>query len=325
MIRFLLTTEDLSHIRFAFSPLQELTASVRVLRDPARHSAHLPWVAEARRSLKGLDLEPLFALVQPRGYVPDFLTPPPSTPFPDFDEELAAVRRTDPETVRREVGWAYEHEREVPPAAARFRDLPEPALARLADLLAAYWAAALEPHWPRMRALLEGDVLHRGRTLAFSGPGAMFADLHPAVRYAPGRIEIDRPYEASVELAGRGLLLVPSVFAWPDVFVTFDEPWQPGLAYSPRGVGTLWLEEAAAGPEALARLMGTGRAAVLAALEAPNTTGALSRILSVTPGAVSQHLSALRAAGLVEPHRVGRHVFHRLSPRGAALLELFAS
>jgi DNA-binding transcriptional ArsR family regulator len=38
---------------------------------------------------------------------------------------------------------------------------------------------------------------------------------------------------------------------------------------------------------------------------------------------VSQHLARLRRAGLVEAHRRGRRVYHRLSTNGEYLLELF--
>jgi len=45
--------------------------------------------------------------------------------------------------------------------------------------------------------------------------------------------------------------------------------------------------------------------------------------VGLSPAAVSAHLSRLRAAGLVEPHRIGRRVLYRLSGAGEALLEVF--
>ena len=41
--------DDLLRTRFAISPLFELAASVRVLRDPGGHSVHLPWVRDGAR------------------------------------------------------------------------------------------------------------------------------------------------------------------------------------------------------------------------------------------------------------------------------------
>ncbi len=50
--------------------------------------------------------------------------------------------------------------------------------------------------------------------------------------------------------------------------------------------------------------MGTGRASVLKGLlPAPTTTTEFAHRLCLSPAAVSAHLSRLKAAGLVEPHR----------------------
>jgi hypothetical protein len=46
MITVRLSPEDLSRVRFAFSPLWETVASFRVLLDPGRHALHLPWVEQ---------------------------------------------------------------------------------------------------------------------------------------------------------------------------------------------------------------------------------------------------------------------------------------
>ena len=68
------------------------------------------------------------------------------------------------------------------------------------------------------------------------------------------------------------LLLVPSVFVWPRVVAVVDPAWPPTVVYPARGIGTLWDPGRAAGPEALAALLGAGRAAVLAALHEPWST-----------------------------------------------------
>jgi DNA-binding transcriptional ArsR family regulator len=50
------------------------------------------------------------------------------------------------------------------------------------------------------------------------------------------------------------------------------------------------------------------------------TVAELTRGSGVTQGAVSQHLKALRQAGLVAERPEGRHVFYRAEPRGLAPL-----
>ncbi|GAA4224850.1 hypothetical protein FHR32_006834 [Streptosporangium album] len=48
----------------------------------------------------------------------------------------------------------------------RLHDDPEEGLERLAEEIRNYWEAAIAPYWPRIRTLLEGDVLYRARLLA---------------------------------------------------------------------------------------------------------------------------------------------------------------
>jgi DNA-binding transcriptional ArsR family regulator len=66
-----------------------------------------------------------------------------------------------------------------------------------------------------------------------------------------------------------------------------------------------------------------GRASVLKNLFVPTTTSELAQQLCLSPAAVSAHLSRLKAAGLVEPHRDGKRVYYRLSGTGESLLEIF--
>jgi hypothetical protein len=106
-----LSSDDLAETRFAFSPIWELGMSLyKPMRDPAKHALHLPWVQEAMAAIEGRDLEILFAMVPPPGlppvvhpYIPDFLTPAPETPFPQFEDELEQVARTEPARIRAEL------------------------------------------------------------------------------------------------------------------------------------------------------------------------------------------------------------------------------
>jgi DNA-binding transcriptional ArsR family regulator len=323
-----LSPEDLSRVRFAFSPLGETVASFRVLLDPGRHALHLPWVELTRGQLKNLDLAPLYALVSPDGYIPDFLVPPPTTPLPSFDDEMARLFETPAATVVREVGYLKASGEGL--GADRERLLrayitdPSAALGRLAESLLRYHEVAISPHWPRLRLLLEGDVLKRAQALAFGGPQALFDDLHPSVRYSDGLLQVEKPFRIEGVLpGGRGILLVPCAFAWPRLYATIAEPWQPSLVYAPRGAAKLWVSSPSPVEDALAAALGFGRASVLKGLAIPRTTTELARQLGVSPGTTSEHLSRLRKAGLAEPHRSGRSVFYRLSREGEQLLGLF--
>ena len=328
MITIKLSPQDLSRVRFAFSPLWETVASFRVLLDPGRHALHLPWVERTRGQLGKLDLTPLYALVRPDGYIPDFLAPPPTTPLPSFEDEMARLSETQAETVVREVEFLKVSGDGV--AAERARLLgayltdPRVSLWRLAESLSRYHEVAVAPHWPRLRVLLEGDVLKRAQALAFGGPEALFDDLHPTVRYRDGLLEVEKPFQIEgVVPGGRGILLVPCAFAWPRLHAIIEEPWQPSLVYAPRGAAKLWVSSPSRVEDALAAALGLGRASVLKGLAIPRTTTELARQLGLSPGTTSEHLSRLRKAGLVEPQRSSRSVFYRLSREGEQLLGLF--
>lgn len=272
----------------------------------------MPWARATRERVRGLDLLPLFALVPARGYLPDFVTPPPESPLASFEDELAAVRAAPDERVRFEVGVRVEEGMDVE-LAAPFLRTPRRAVERLADALAAYWEVALAPHWERVRALLEADVLHRARRLTAGGPSELLADLHPDVRWRGDGLEVSVAYDTTVPLAGRGMLLVPTAFPARASAIT-SSFWQPTVMYPARGVGLLWEPGGPAPSAALSGVLGRGRAAVLLALDAPRTTGEVARRVEITPGGASQHLTALRDAGLVTSARHGRSVLYARSP-----------
>jgi DNA-binding transcriptional ArsR family regulator len=206
-----------------------------------------------------------------------------------------------------------------------YLDDPEGSLKRLVDELRRYHGLALAPYWPRIREHLEADTIMRGQALALGGVGALLSGLHSKARYEGSVLEFEKTYEAVVEPAGRGITLVPCVFAWPRVEVLVQPGYRPTLAYGPRGVAKLWTSSpSTSNGTALEAALSTGRASVLKGLlSAPTTTTELAHQLRLSPAAVSAHLSRLRAAGLVEPHRNGRKVYYRLSYVGESLLEIF--
>ncbi|GAA4555450.1 ArsR/SmtB family transcription factor [Planotetraspora kaengkrachanensis] len=315
-IEWRFTPDDVARLRFAFSPMWELVTSLRVLRSPARHSLHLPWLRAVRPRLRDLDLSELFALVPVTGYMPDFLTPPPDTPLPDFMAELDRVRNAPPHTAAEEVAWVQSAD---PEAAARFRDDPVAGVQRVADRLYDYWKVAIEEFWPAIHGVLEGDVMWRSRGLAAGGVRELFEDLHPSVVWHGDRLVTERlNHDYSGDITGDGLVLVPSAFNWRAVSIMY-EPYQPMLSYPARGVGNLWAAGAPCTPNALSALIGRSRARVLVALEEPGSTTALARRLDLTPGAVSQHLTVLSDGGLVTRRRLGREVLYRRTAVGDAL------
>ncbi|MER5767597.1 helix-turn-helix domain-containing protein [Streptomyces sp. NPDC001985] len=312
------TAEDMARTRFAISPLWEVAASVRVLKDGDPQGMHRPWVDRVRPLLESakLDLTPLWRLVSvPTGCVPSFLVPPPTTPQPSLAVELTALRSTPAELLRTSSPGLQE-------IAAELRADPGRELGRLAEVIAAYWEVAIAPYWPRMLALFEGDILHRAIHFADGGARRLFDDFGPQLTWDSGTLQLVRRTSCGTQrLGGRGLLLVPSAFAWPQIVSNLGRTaWQPTLRYPPRGIGTLWRQSPHPCSDALAGVLGRTRARLLAELTSPASTTELARRIALSAGGVSQHLTALRAAGLVSAHRTGRMVLYARTSVGESLV-----
>jgi DNA-binding transcriptional ArsR family regulator len=298
----------------------ELTTSVRLFRSPSTAALHLPWLEEVRSKLTDLDLLPLMALLPPEyGYIVDFITPPPNSPLMRVEDELELIRRTPLHQVRKELEiFRTQHGNRLPAVLEAMVVHPRRELGRLVDAMAEYWERAVEPHWPRILALLSADLRYRATRLTEGGPSALFEDLHATMSFESDWLHIDQPWQGTVELRGEGLLLVPTVFSWERPSIIAVQPWQPTVIYPARGVALLWDSEREAAPE-LGGLMGETRARILTALDAPASTTELAARLGLTPGGVSQHLKVLAGAGLVASERERRVVLYARTAVGDQL------
>ncbi|MDH6706784.1 DNA-binding transcriptional ArsR family regulator [Kitasatospora sp. MAA19] len=331
MFEFRLGVDDLAATWFGYSALQETVLSLRARRRPAGYPEQQPWVASWQGRYETLDTVLLDSLIAPVGFVPDFLTPRPAGPRPEFAAELARLTATPPEVVRADVLAAYQGDHSaLPPVLAGLIDDPSALTTRVAEALEAYWARCLSPAWwPRARLVLEADIAHRGRMLSERGAEGLFADLDARLTWHAGVLRLVDPHPAvravgtTVDVAGRGLVLVPTLFglgAQTDV----TQVGPPLVCYPARGKATMAEGLGAGRPEQpggpLEGLVGAPRARLLRMLEIPASTTELAHRLGVTPGAVSRHLGALAAAGLLERTRHGRRVLYRRSGLGDALV-----
>ncbi|QKV81143.1 winged helix-turn-helix transcriptional regulator [Amycolatopsis sp. Hca4] len=199
----------------------------------------------------------------------------------------------------------------------------DPVLARdtLANQQQLAWQALVEPLWDRIRGLLDADIATRARQLADGGLEGLFAGLHRRAIWKNEELHLTGFRHGTVDLRGRGLVLVPTAFGWPNLGIgptddTSDPP--PALVYPMLGTAQLW--EPATRSPAVGRLLGTGRASVLAETVVPSTTGSVAHRVGLAPATVSEHLTVLRQAGLVTTARRGREVLYRQTPLATALL-----
>jgi DNA-binding transcriptional ArsR family regulator len=312
--------EDVLGVRFAWSPLWETMHAVRTFYDPRTRPYHQGWHRLVADRAARIDLEPLAAVQPLRGFVPDFLTPPPRTPSPRVRDQLAEVRATPVAQVESELRRCSES-----PLGRRYAQLidaflAEPATARdvLASRLHEAWRELVAPFWIRIRDLLDRDIQERSRQLARYGLRHVLDDLHPRVRWTAKGLSVGDGGRAVVNVGERGLVLMPSAYLWPAVAAVVDEPWLPTISYPALGVGELW-NAPTAPPEALARLIGRTRALVLASLDRPASTQVVAAQLGLSPAGASGHLVALRDAGLLTAARHGHEVRYRRTALGTSL------
>lgn len=327
-----LGVEDLAVTRFAVSPLAETVLALRILRTGDANPVNVPWLRWARQDLSRHPLSlPLLwpLLLDGRRSRPEFLTPAPAGRAPSFTAELERMLATPPDQVRASLERVFGHPDSCSWAdsAVELAARPSRTLGLIAEELTSAHARLIAPHWERMRAVLDADVAYQGGILADNGAAALFAGLHPGVRWAPGKITVIRnrhgPSEYQVRPGPvRGLVLVPSVLIWPDTTVKAYSSSQTTLRYPARGAAAVWEQSLPpnASNQALRDLLGAPRARLLEVLRCPASTSTLARSLHVSPSAVSQHLAVLRRCGLVHRARSGRQVLYQTSDLGLILL-----
>ncbi|MFJ8077319.1 DUF5937 family protein [Streptomyces sp. NPDC096176] len=311
-------------MRFAVSPMWEVVPSFRLLNSAATHPVHHIWVEQVRprSAAAGAARGWLAELIPPSGYVPDFLNPAPAGPAPTLATELAAIQAAPVDRVRRDLDHLARHQGRLGPRMRALYADPQARLAKVTEAIETYWELALAPYWARIRTVLNADVYYRARQVAEHGTSHLFNDLHTTVVWDDNALRLARRKQPlSRKTAGAGLVLIPSAFAGPGLGTRVALPDPPQLAYPARGVGSLWESRPAARNDALAGVLGRSRTLLLTELETPASTTELARRTGLSAAGVSQCLTALREAGLVSAHRVGRSVLYARTAAAETLLE----
>jgi DNA-binding transcriptional ArsR family regulator len=331
-----LDVADLAATRFAISPLSETVRAVQLLGDRETPVVNAPWVRWARSELgwRPLRLPRLWPLiVNGLPTHPEFLVPAPESRMPELGAELARLRATPAEAVRASLHRVWE-EQPWPESARELAARPRESLAEIAAEIGECYDRLIAPHWERIRPVLEADIAYRAGLLAGGGARSLFSDLHPDLHWSGGTLTLtdtdQGPSPFKITLGPDGVVLMPSIFNWPQVSPSRATSTQTIMLYPARGAATVWEGGAWAGSawagedggraEAAEALLGAPRVRLLAALHSPATTTALARRLGVTPSAVSQHLAVLHRGGLVDKRRSGRAVLYQTTALGLALL-----
>jgi DNA-binding transcriptional ArsR family regulator len=330
-------------LRFATSPLAELTAMLHVLAEPGHHPRLAGWAGDVWARLAPTLAERLReAEFLWRSSRADFLVP--AHPRPTLTEELDDVDRIDDETYvtaalittcgNNRVHFAAPspltdttaRERALDLAQARGalqeafaeRLLADPAAvrARVRHTLEQCAEAFFDAAWTSVAAQLATDLRLKNNLHKRQGIGAALASVSSAVTLAPdgNRIIVDKLQDNATAAHDTGVTFLPSVFGRPHLVVIHAPGWQPVVQYpvaeaspaEPVSLETVTLRlEALAHPVRLRLLRTLARG--------PHTTGELAHAWELSAPEVSRHLAVLRRAGLLTTQRHGRYVRYTLN------------
>lgn len=330
-------------LRFAVSPLAELTAMLHVLAEPGHHPQHAGWAGDVWAGLAPELAERLReAEFLWRSSRADFLVP--ARPRPTLAEELDDVDRIDDETYvtaalittcgsnrvhfagPSPLADATARERALDRAQARGalqeafaeRLLADPAAvrARVRHTLEQCAEAFFDAAWTSVAVQLATDLRLKNDLLKRQGIGAALASVSSAVTLAPDgdRIIVDKLQDNATTAHDTGVTFLPSVFGRPHLVAVHAPGWRPVVQYPVAEASPpepISLETVTRRLDALAHPVRLRLLRTLA--RGPHTTGELAQAWELTPPEVSRHLAVLRRAGLLTARRQGRYVRYTLN------------
>ncbi|MFE7273449.1 DUF5937 family protein [Streptomyces sp. NPDC057623] len=338
-------------LRFATSPLAELTAMLHVLSEPGHHPQHAGWAADVWAALRPELAERLReAEFLWRSSQADFLIP--ARPRPTLTEELDDVDLIDDEryvtaalvttcggnraassAAPSPLADAAARERALDLAQARGprqgafaeRLLTDPGAvrARVRDTLEQCADAFFDAAWADVTVRLATDLRLKNDLLRHQGLGPALTSVSGAITLAPDgdRIIVDKLQDKSTTAHTAGVTFIPSVFGRPHLVAVHTPGWQPVVQYpvaEPGPSEPVSLETVTLRLEALAHPVRLRLLRTLA--RGPHTTGELAHTWELSPPEVSRHLTVLRRAGLLTTERHGRYVRNTLNLPGLTAL-----
>ncbi|MGW4412335.1 ArsR/SmtB family transcription factor [Nonomuraea sp. NPDC004702] len=214
----------------------------------------------------------------------------------------------------------------LPPGAGTLNDEldVQPGLGDVADALRAFYVSCVAPEWDAIRHRLNAHVNRYSELICVRGFGRTLPRLTPRLSWYGCALQIDTSdlCPSPVELGDGGVAFSPLMCA-SRCFLALSPPRGGSRAVIAYPAG----DEGARRPasvDALAQVVGQARARVLRSIGGGSATGELARSLAVSASTVSEHVTALRLAGLVNTYREGRAVRHVLTSLGHELLEYSA-
>jgi DNA-binding transcriptional ArsR family regulator len=281
-----------------------------------------PWRHRIRAAISPGSAEAVRPLVTP-GYsvAPDCLVPSYSSMESRIENQLARLHGLSAEEINADLANTFGDQ--VPAHWRAVARHPRRWLSGYVRALSEAWST-MRPVWNRARPLFDRELERVGTAVVRGQLDIILGTVHQRSRFEDGTLKIPDPEPARFDLAGRPLVLVPTLSGSDVVICNFDRPDAVWVSYSMPGTerlchGTL---EAIREPS-LDLLLGSVRLQIMKALVRPYTMSELAAHTKMAPSAVSYHCDRLKALGLVERQRHGREVRVSRTHRFEYLAELF--
>ncbi|MFF0270960.1 DUF5937 family protein [Kribbella sp. NPDC004536] len=323
---------DPERIRHVASPLIELGCALHVLAEP-RHHDRADWAAAVRLPA-ALRTELARWSWTVRAIRSRCFATSAATGLPSWRDELDALRSRTPEDLAADLvrplrghpsnstaidrdavrRWARSRGRDVADLVEALLTEPAAPVARFLDLLEDCWSEWFEGEWEKSKDALAARG-RQDRDLAVrDGVAAMLCSLDAAISARDkDNLVVQKVQNKRIDLAERSLLLVPSNYIAPHLFLG-EVPGEPLTIIYPaadRGPAVPTAQQIRGRLEALAvpdRLF-----ICRAVASEPRTAGEIAGLWHLHPTQVTRHLRALTRAGLVTAEREGRFVAYRLN------------
>lgn len=296
-------------------PMWEVVGSVQLLQldGGRRPSIFEPWVRRSRARLRHRatrSATEVLATVAPlNNYFPDFLTP--DQPSGGLDRDLETVLSTPVARLGSEIGQLGAST----PWLRQMADGNPDTLDRFGDVVRSYYQSMIEPDRGAIEGVLAANRASLMRRMMVGGTESVLDDLGPSMRWRSPYLECLYPVERTVQLHGRGLLLVPSFFCCRMPVMLADVHLSPVLVFP------VDHPETDVGGSGIAELIGSTRAAVLSSVLDGASTSDVARRVGISLATASHHTAVLRGAGMITSTRRANRVVHAPSPLGLALLD----
>ncbi|GAA1551422.1 DUF5937 family protein [Kribbella sancticallisti] len=324
---------DPERVRHIASPLIELGSALHVLAEP-RHHGKTEWAEQVRATMPPELQRELAAWTWTvRAVRARFFATSSATGLPSWQDELAVLRSRAPEDVAAELvrplrgrplstrttdadavrRWARSRGQAVAVLVESLLTDPADPVRRFLDLLDACWQGWFGELWAESRDQLAARGRQDRDRAVRDGLGVMLRSLDGSIAARdPDSVVVQKVQNKRIDLAERSILLVPSNFIAPHLFLG-EIPGEPLTVIYPAAGGAAEVPTAQAIRSRLEALAGPDRLQICRAVASePRTAGEIATIWGLNPTQVTRHLRALTRAGLVTAERQGRFVAYRL-------------